>query len=579
MSILFFLFVIFGVSVASFLIFNKEAKFSGEKLVFQIEGPAEISSESEATYQINLDNKEAIDLVDLSIEVKFPSDFKLKFSSLKSTENPNVWKIEKIKAGETKQIKFLGQFLGEMGTSETISTILNYRPINFSSSFFKKEGLIITTLNKASIVVDISAPEKVLADGLVDYEIKYKNNTLLPLEAIKMVIEYPEGFKLIKSDPEILQNNENVWFFSNLQPGEEKILKINGEIKGIPGETKGLKVSLGIIDQNNKFHLQTEKTSIISLVSPNLIFDLRINSQISASQSANLGDTLEYEIYYKNNGETEIKNLSFEVRLASPNLRWKKIETKILPRELELISRNPSSFYDFLDSTEKEKPFLTWSEDQFPQLFSLKPGEEGSIPFRVTLQDKIFYSENKAEEKENFPKNFYLESIVRARAKLGELEKSNFETNSQKITTKINSQTELKIETMPLKKESWPPQIDKESEYQVTWKLNNSMNNLKNVKVATFLPENIIWKEESNVTAGEIKYNPETREVSWEINWLPTYVGESFSDIKIEANFKLSIKPEWLNEAIILLKQTYLKADDEYVQNSISSSYEQISID
>ncbi|PKL72347.1 hypothetical protein CVV26_01625 [Candidatus Kuenenbacteria bacterium HGW-Kuenenbacteria-1] len=578
MTILFFLFIVFGVSVASFLIFNKETKFSGEKLIFKIEGPAEISSESEIAYQINLNNQEDIDLVDLFVEVKFPADFKLKFSSFKPTENPNIWKIEKIKAGETKQIKILGQFLGEVGTSKTISAILNYRPINFSSSFFEKNNSITTILNKASVVLNINAPEKVLADGLIDYEIKYKNNTLLPIEAIKMIIEFPEAFELIKSDPEILQNDNDVWFFSNLQPGEEKILKINGKIKGALGEIKELKVSLGIVDSDNKFRLQTEKTSIVFLISSNLFVELRINSQTLANQSANLGDTLNYEIFYKNNGEMEIKNLTFEVRVISPNLRWQKIETKTLPRELELISRNPLYFYNFLNSMDQES-FLTWSRDQVPQLFSLKPGEEGSIPFKIILQDKIFSREEGVEDKKNLFKNFYLESIIKAKAKIANLEESNFEINSSKVTTKIKTQTELKIETMPLENGNWPPKIDTESEYQINWKLNNAMNNLKNIKVSTFLPENVTWKEESKVSTGEIKYNPETREVSWEINWLPTYVGEPFSETKIEANFKLSIKPEWLNENIILLKQTALKADDEFIQDSISTSYDQISID
>jgi len=577
MGILFFLFVVFGISLIGFLIFNKEAKFSGEKLVFQIDGPIEISSGSEVSYLINLDNQEAIDLVDLSVEIKFPLDFKLKYSSFKPIENSNIWKIEKIKAGEIKQIKILGQFLGEVGTSKTISAILNYKPINFSSSFFEKKNSIVTILNKASVVLNINAPEKVLADGSIDYEIKYKNDTLLPLEAIKIIFKYPENFKLIKSEPEILQSDENVWFFSNLQPGEEKILKINGEIKGVPGEIKELKVSLGIIDQDNKFRLQAEKTSIVSLIASNLFVELRVNSQTSVNQSANLGDILEYEIFYKNNGEAEIKNLIFETKLASSNLRWQKLETKILPRELELISRNSSAFYKFPNSIE-DNTFLSWSRDQIPQIFSLKPGEEGSIPFRVFLQDKIFSRESEAENKENFPKDFYLESFVKVKAKIGELEKSDFEINSQKITTKIKTQAELKIEMDHSNKEVWPPKIDQESEYQVSWKLNNAMNNLKNIKISTFLPENVIWKEESKVTSGEIKYDPETREVSWEINWLPNYVGEPFSDIKIEANFKLSVKPEWLNESIVLLKQTFLKADDEFVQDSISTSYDPISI-
>jgi uncharacterized repeat protein (TIGR01451 family) len=575
MRILFFLFIIFGISVVSFLIFNKQAKFSGEKLIFQIEGPTEISSGSEISYQINLDNQESIDLIDLSVDIKFPSDFKLKFSSLEPMENSNTWKIEKIKAGEKKQIKILGQFLGEVGTSKTISAILNYRPINFSS-FFKKNNSITTILNKASVVLDINAPEKVLADGLIGYEIKYKNDTLLPLEAIKIIIKYPENFKLIKSEPEILQSDEDIWFFSNLQPGEEKILKIEGEMKGVIGEIKELKVSLGIIDQDNKFRLQTEKTSIVFLIASNLFIELRINSQTSATQSANLGDILEYEIFYKNNGETEIKNLIFETRLASPNLRWQKLETKTLPRELELVSRNSSSFYKFLDSIEGNA-FLTWSRDQIPQIFSLKPKEEGSIPFKIFLQDKIFSGESEAEDK-NFPKNFYLESIVKVKAKINELEQSDFEINSQKIITKIKTQAELKIEIGHLGDSAWPPKIDNKSEYQVNWKLNNAMNNLKNIKISTFLPENVEWKQESKVTTGEIKYNPETREVSWEINWLPIYVGEPFSETKIEANFKLSIKPEWLNESIVLLKQTFLKADDEFIQDSISTSYDQISM-
>jgi len=40
-----------------------------------------------------------------------------------------------------------------------------------------------------SVILNIDAPEKVLADGLVDYEIKYKNDTLLPLKAIKIIIK------------------------------------------------------------------------------------------------------------------------------------------------------------------------------------------------------------------------------------------------------------------------------------------------------------------------------------------------------------------------------------------------------
>jgi hypothetical protein len=145
--------------------------------------------------------------------------------------------------------------------------------------------------------------------------------------------------------------------------------------------------------------------------------------------------------------------------------------------------------------------------------------------------------------------------------------------NSEIISLRINSDLALTAQARYFTNEGdqlglgpLPPKIGQPTAYRIFWQLDNSLNNLKDIEVSGFLPDNVSYLEESNVTLGRpIVYDSVTRKVAWKINQMEK--GQTTA----QASFKVEIIPSAMQFRTYpaLIKDLNLKASDLFTGNTL----------
>jgi hypothetical protein len=117
-----------------------------------------------------------------------------------------------------------------------------------------------------------------------------------------------------------------------------------------------------------------------------------------------------------------------------------------------------------------------------------------------------------------------------------------------------------------------PPQVEKETKYNVTWTLSNSANTIINAEARAILPVYIKWVGISQGTNENISYNDATREVVWKIGSVESNTG--FGSTNREASFIVSLFPSLSQVGSIpqLVKEVSLLGQDSFAGAQIKSS-------
>jgi hypothetical protein len=303
-----------------------------------------------------------------------------------------------------------------------------------------------------------------------------------------------------------------------------------------------------------------EKSLLVLLISPELNLTEKINA-LAENQAVNLGDTLAYSLLYKNNSDLEIMDLSISMELDS----------KLLDLE---------SLTDELKGKIKDN-VITWNKEQISGLASFKPGEEGEIAFKIKLKDKLALAGSE-------DKNFQIMSKFKGKSvSLESLGGGALEVESNTIALSVNSQADLQAEARYYSEENealgvgpLPPQAGKTTAYRIFWYLTNTSNELNTVKVVTTLPEDIYWTGQNKaVSAGDLTFDPVTRQVTWSINKVPVGTGQILP--QLSASFEVSITPKEsdVGNVKILTDKTSLTAADSFTLASLTASADSLTTD
>jgi len=282
-------------------------------------------------------------------------------------------------------------------------------------------------------------------------------------------------------------------------------------------------------------------------------------------QGVDLGQRLNYSLVYANRGETVMNDVVLMAVLESDFLDWPTLE-------------NP------LEGKEKGNT-LTWSKQEVPELAELEPGQEGTIDFSLEVMETEevepgkdysvksyaqYQIGGKGEEDEDGEGESGPEGAATTTA---ELEPGDNQSNV--IVGKINSDLSLKGKALyfnqnnvPVGTGPHPPKVGKETSYKIYWQVTNTLHELKNLEVRTTLPEHVKWNEKAAVSAGNIEYVSESREVVWHIGRLPISVQEA------NGEFSVSIEPtsKDKNKLMVLLSGATATATDATTEEEISDS-------
>jgi len=558
--IIFILLILLCFTLAGFFIFSRQGdKFSEDKIGLEIAAPTEIASGDDVLYTIDYSNNERVALEGAELSIVWPEGWNFQSSSPQpKNEAKNTWTIGRINAGSNGKIEIRGQIVGEVGTSKALAATLIYTPANFNSEFTKRVTHILV-ITSSIIDLSVEAPIRVISGKETEYKVKYKNNSEAPLERLRVLAHYPDDFVINSVEPKAEDNN-NLWEIDRLESAKEEEIKIKGVFTGSEGDMREIEVEMGYVDADSNFHSQIEKSVLLLIINPQLTLNLMIGGS-QANGTADFGQNLEYALKYQNDSEIDIKDLVVSSTLTSEVLDW-----------TSLIDTNKGEVKDNV---------ITWNKSKIPKLAALKKGEGGEINFKIRVKNNI----TPAKETD---KNYSI--ISRAKAISGslvDLGGNALEVESNGVTTKINTRLDLITEGRYYDDEyikvgfgPVPPQVGQTTYYRIYWNITNTSNEVKEVNVKTTLPKNIIWTGKSSVSAGSnLKFDPNTREVLWEINRIPVHTGQLYAGL--EASFEVSATPvqDDLGLLLILTNKTELTAKDDFTVMTIGKSTEIITSD
>lgn len=519
-AVIIFLFILAASAFLGFLFFNNNTSSTRESQAkLTIQSVDEMSSGDQIDLEITYENKESTAIANGTITIHYPAGFYFKKAEPQPNESDNTWQIENVSPGTAGKIKISGQLVGELNENKEFTGLLTYKPVNFNSEFQDTTNKIVK-INDTIITMDTHIPETIFSGQVIDYNVKFKNTSSLPLANVKIVINYPDGFSANSSEPNADINN-NIWKYSELKAQEEKTVKVKGVLVGNSKEKKEFKFQLGLEEPDGVFNIQVEKNNSVLVVNPN------INLTLTASPNIKPGEEIEYKINAENTSDIEIKNLEFKL--------------------------------DFTDG------FFDANSVLLEKIDSLNIGEKKDLSYKAKLKDEISPENNKLKavlsvnnakiegEKFNFTQQATAESIIKAEFK--------FSAEARYYDNDLT-----KIGTGPI-----PPQVGETTSYVIWWDINAINGNLKNIEATTTVPEIVDGVDSSD---SSLVYDRSNKQIKWTIPNLTT-------DKTAHVSFTVYVTPtkDQLNKLLILNKEIIINAIDDSTNENISQNIDKLTSD
>ncbi|MFH1426813.1 MAG: hypothetical protein ABIG66_05310 [Candidatus Kerfeldbacteria bacterium] len=479
-----------------------------------------VASGDLVSIEVKYENHRNVDIIDAEVEVFYPEGFYYQSASAEpNSDNNRMFYIGDVRPGAGGTIRITGQMVGIQGEEKEISALLSYQPKNFSTDFQENDS---TTVKITSSIVELSidAPSQVQSGQEMTYSVEFTNTAKLPLNGIKIAMDYPDGFTYSSSSLDTF-GTDNEWRVDVLNPGETQTLEIIGILDGTSGDTKEFHFQLGLIEIDNTFSVQMEQTSLVVVVNPEVELTLVI------PEFVNPGDEVTISATIKNTSDAEIEDVTPELLFDG-----------------DLFMAEQYSF----EVIKSLKPFESKERETTITLAGAIDGSIGSQ--EITLQ------------------------IGSAVVEGNEVTFPNIETAVLKVRGGFSVTAEGRYFDENLKKIGdgpLPPVVNYETTYIVWWSIVGGANTVQNAKITTTLPKDVIWKKDAS---DDIEYDSKTRKV--------TYTKETIqANTETSVEFTISVAPtnDDLDRLLVLTGETVVSATDTVTGEEISMQLERITTD
>ncbi|MFH0854823.1 MAG: hypothetical protein V1891_05045 [bacterium] len=558
---LFFIGVIALAVFAGYYVFHEKIsdEFKSDDMAFEIKGNESVISGEEIFYIIKYQNNSAVAASDCEINFSYPDGFILEMTDpkpLKEEKSRNImWHFEKIGEGDGGEIKLKGIIVGNIGDEKKFNANFKYTPINTGARFMKRAD-VATIIENKYLSLDIAGDGNFIEGDKNKLTVKYKNNSATSLKNLKLISYFPKS-------AEFLAGN-NLMKFSDTEGETSRYEMKIEELKGKIEETVDMdiavnskdygasfKFQIGYLDSQGKFFMQDEEIYNVVISKGALETTLIINGNNDKGY-ANFGDVLNYSLILKNSGDIKFSDIEPRIIIDDSEnlLNWDSLITK----EGGKLSDNE----------------ILWNKENNSKLAELNKGEEIELSFSIELKKKTV-----GEVGDIIDGGILSWAEIRT-GKIGNLgEEKDFKTKlvSINLNTDLELTTKLRyfndngeaIGSGPL-----PPKVGEETKYKIYWELSNSINEIKNVKIESRLPDDVEWKEKISLDSGELYYNQEKRSVIWTIPKLP----KNLSDV-IKGVFEISIEPQIKDagSTMILMDNISLEGIDTKTGAKLSKVY------
>ncbi|MBI4426736.1 MAG: hypothetical protein HY567_04105 [Candidatus Kerfeldbacteria bacterium] len=551
------IFALLGItSVAGFFTFNQARRFNEQGVTLAVGTPGTVASAGEAKLILTVTNGESVSLRNVELTVTAPEGWVFKEGDPRpADQNNSLWSLGSIGAGGQKSVTVFGVLTGEVGSVKTFNAAVTYRPANFNYDFSTKASGSVT-IGSSIIELDLDGATQASPGTTATYTLTYTNSSRDSIRDLRLIATYPNGFITKLLDPKPREGN-SVWVLNELPSGGTGTITVEGSFVGNAGDS----VELGFaaeLQRGSSTQRQVEASLVILLVSSTVDVKLKVNGQESAA-TARPGETLNYELSYKNTSDLDVKNIVVALELTGGAL-------------------DPKSFSDDYGSTLTDRK-VSWDVKRVPDLVSLKPGVSGTIRFTAKVLDPP------AETKGAGGPTVEAQALLTLGVDSGTnaVEEIKLPRLMVKIVSAVTPTVEGRYygdqgETVgsgPL-----PPTAGQTTAYRISWFVGNSTNELKDMTITASVPSQVTWTGQRGLTtAGTVTFDAATRMVSWTLNRLPK--GAAATSRSIAAHFELSITPtpEDVGSIMTLLEQSKLTATDGFAGTKIEAVRDRVTTD
>jgi hypothetical protein len=526
----------------------KQSFFVSERMAISIDGPKEIKSGNLSTYEIRYKNDNRADLKNVQLKLSYPEDFKPEGNADFNPEGAvsGVFKLGDVSDNDEKKVVFNGRAYSPKGNLIKIKAEISYTPSTISSVFVASDQVLVSVIS-APITLEVMAPQNISSNDELNYLITYKNEGAENLENIRVKVGYPERFVFSSANPNAFEGN-NIWYVGNLTSGQSGKIVVTGKLEGNRDEVKTARVIIGA-NNNGEFVNYNEEDVQTKIISSPLAITQTVNDLHSIN--ANAGDSLRFEIKYKNEGTLGLRDVIVTERIDSPVLDYSTLDTL-------------GGSYDVNTKT------ITWKASDYDELKNLAPGQGGTIKFSVKVKNVIPVANAN-------DKNFIISSLAKIDSPdIPTPISMNKIISGNKMDIKLNSKLVLAVNgyyndhkipnSGPI-----PPRVGEETTYTMHFIASNISNDIEGAKVEAVLPTSVTMTDKIFPEGSPLAYNERTNSVVWTIGNLSAGTGVGSLGKEVAFQVKIKPSPNQAGDEAPLLKESIFSAKDLFTGENISA--------
>ncbi len=538
--------VLATISWAGFFFFSpSKEKFAGEKVSLTIEGPSEVKSGETTTYAVRWKNNERVALGTAQLELRLPKTFVV--IKTDPSTNGTAWRIGTVASGNDGIVTIQGVALAPLDKAMDLQAILTYRPADFNSEF-QKVATRTVTIRDSVMELEMKGSTKILPGDKATLTFTYHNASQNDFKNIHIRAIWPEGFIPDASTPDSNDESLKEWIIPDLVADGRGTITVSGSFASSAEGRLDVKGLIGFVDQDAQFQLQRETVFSTTVLKGNLVTALLLNGR-SENQPIHFGDTLRYALTYKNTGSVTLEGVSLSVVFETT------------PAGNKVLLWN-----DLKDKTNgvRDANTITWTKRQIPSLAKIEAGEGGSLDFEVLILAAPLTGVKDA--------SYQVTAYLQADISRIDGDNVNRSAKTTPLIAKVVSDTQLHAQAryfnkdgIPVGSGPLPPQVGKETTYRVTWRIDNSLHELTDLKLSTKLAPNVIWTGLSNVDAGDLKFDAGNNKMAWTLNWMPTTI----KTLSVSFDVKLSPTDDQKGSLMQLIDSTIFEAIDKVTNDAM----------
>ncbi len=549
--------ILFGVLVfavialfsAWYVVFRGDNFVKSDSIDIVIQGPVAVPSGETMSLDVFITNKNKSDLLLTDLVIKYPEGTRSAVDGISGLPMDRV-SVGTIKSGETAQRTVKAILFGEENIKKNIRFTLEYR-LQGSRTVFVKDKNTSMFIGNSPVTLNVEYLKESVEGQQTTFLVKLKSNSSSIVRGVMLQANYPFGFNFIESDPEPSLKN-NIWRLGDISPNEEREIEIIGATVGQSDQQRNFKFFVGTEDANDSAKIDTVFASSdaeITVKRPFLVADLSLDGSSDDIGVAVMGDAVQGEVQYQNNLDVPVNDAVIKVNLYGDILDKKTIN-------------GDRAFYRSQDNV------IIWDKTTLPALENIPPGEGGRVTFTVgTLEPttgvKTQYKNASFKVSVNIEGKRLNEQSVPETVQ-------TFSTKEMRIASGLRIDSILARTVGPLQNTGpIPPRVDKDTSYTAIITLTNAFNEVKDAVVTATLPNYVKWSGQWSPSDARVSYNPDKREVTWNVGTIAS--GAGFTSSPIILHFKVSFVPSvsQANSTPIMVNNQKILAKDIYINRVV----------